>query len=75
MAAASLTDAMRELGQAWAAKGNPAPRFVFAASSALARQVEQGAPADVPRLLRVALGMLGPQQPAGAIPTGQAADR
>ncbi|RII93879.1 Holliday junction branch migration protein RuvA, partial [Clavibacter michiganensis] len=26
-------------------------------------------------LLRVALGMLGPQQPAGAAPTGQAADR
>lgn len=47
MAAASLTDAMRELGQAWAAKGNAAPRFVFAASSALARQIEQGAPADI----------------------------
>ena len=47
MAAASLTDAMRELGQAWAAKGSPAPRLVFAASSALARQVEQGAPADI----------------------------
>ncbi|RIJ51581.1 Holliday junction branch migration protein RuvA, partial [Clavibacter lycopersici] len=26
-------------------------------------------------LLRVALGMLGPQQPAGASPAGQAADR
>ena len=47
MAAASLTDAMRELGQAWTAKGNAAPRFVFAASSALARQIEQGAPADL----------------------------
>lgn len=47
MAAASLTDAMRELGQAWAAKGNAPPRFVFAASSALARQIEQGAPADL----------------------------
>lgn len=47
MAAASLTDAMKELGAAWAARGNPAPRFVFAASSALARQVEQGAPADI----------------------------
>lgn len=47
MAAASLTDALRELGQAWAAKGHSAPRFVFAASSALARQVEQGAPADI----------------------------
>lgn len=47
MAAASLTDALRELGQAWAAKGNPPPRFVFAASSALARQIEQGAPAAI----------------------------
>jgi molybdate transport system substrate-binding protein len=47
MAASSLTDAMRELGRAWAAKGNPAPRFAFAASSALARQIEQGAPAGL----------------------------
>ena len=47
MAAASLTDAFKQLGQAWVAKGHPAPRFVFAASSALARQIEQGAPADI----------------------------
>jgi molybdate transport system substrate-binding protein len=47
MAAASLTDALQALGNAWAAKGHPAPRFVFAASSALARQIEQGAPADL----------------------------
>ncbi len=47
MAAASLTDAMRALGKAWAAKGNAAPRLVFAASSVLARQIEQGAPADI----------------------------
>ena len=47
MAAASLTDAMKELGQAWAARGHPGPRFVFAASSALARQIEQGAPAAI----------------------------
>ena len=46
-AAASLTDALRELGAQWAARGNPAPRFSFAASSALARQIEQGAPADL----------------------------
>jgi molybdate transport system substrate-binding protein len=46
-AAASLTDAMRALGTAWQARGNPAPRFSFAASSALARQIEQGAPADL----------------------------
>ncbi|MCG7361093.1 molybdate ABC transporter substrate-binding protein [Roseomonas sp. ACRSG] len=46
-AAASLTDAMKALGEAWRAKGHPLPRFSFAASSALARQMEQGAPADV----------------------------
>ncbi|ONG52298.1 molybdate ABC transporter substrate-binding protein [Pseudoroseomonas deserti] len=46
-AAASLTDAMRALGEMWRAKGNAVPRFSFAASSALARQMEQGAPADI----------------------------
>lgn len=46
-AAASLTDALRDLGAQWAARGNPAPRLSFAASSALARQIEQGAPADL----------------------------
>ena len=46
-AAASLTDALRALSLAWAARGNPAPRLSFAASSALARQIEQGAPADL----------------------------
>ena len=47
MAASSLTDAMKELGAAWVAKGNTMPRFSFGASSALARQIEQGAPADI----------------------------
>lgn len=46
-AAASLTDAMRALAESWRARGHPAPRFSFAASSALARQMEQGAPADI----------------------------
>jgi molybdate transport system substrate-binding protein len=46
-AAASLQDALRELGRSWAAQGHAAPRFSFAASSALARQIEQGAPADL----------------------------
>ncbi|CAH0313185.1 molybdate ABC transporter substrate-binding protein [Roseomonas sp. CECT 9278] len=46
-AAASLTDALRLVGQDWAARGNPGPRFSFAASSALARQIDQGAPADI----------------------------
>lgn len=46
-AAASLTDAMRDLAQQWQARGHAAPRLSFAASSALARQMEQGAPADL----------------------------
>ncbi len=46
-----------------------------AVDDAAAAAADQGPPADMPRLLRGALGMLGPQQPAGAAPTGQAADR
>ncbi len=46
-AAASLKNAMDEVGKAYAAHGNGAPRISYGASSALARQIEQGAPADV----------------------------
>jgi molybdate transport system substrate-binding protein len=46
-AAASLTDALRALGRDWVGQGRAAPRFSFAASSTLARQIEQGAPADL----------------------------
>ncbi len=46
-AAASLTDVLRALGQELQVRGQTAPRFSFAASSALARQIEQGAPADL----------------------------
>src|SRR5690242_14685161 len=45
-AAASLKPALDDLA-ANGALGTPAPQLVYAASSALARQVEQGAPADV----------------------------
>lgn len=48
-AAASLQDALRAIEPAWraASPGDPPLRFSFAASSALARQIEQGAPADL----------------------------
>ena len=46
-AAASLTDVLQETGAAFRAKTGLATRFSFAASSALARQIESGAPAQV----------------------------
>lgn len=47
LAAASLQEAMNAAADGWAAKGHPRPNISFAASSALARQIEAGAPADV----------------------------
>ncbi len=44
-AAASLTEALSEAGRAYAAAGHDGPVFSFAASSTLARQIENGAPA------------------------------
>jgi len=46
-AAASLKDALEDAGRAFTASGGAPVRFSFAASSALARQIEQGAPADL----------------------------
>ena len=45
-AAASLKNALDEVGAAYAKTGGEA-RFSYAASSAIARQIEQGAPADL----------------------------
>ncbi|MGD9809970.1 MAG: molybdate ABC transporter substrate-binding protein [Sphingobium sp.] len=47
LAAASLQPALEEAGRAWQAQGHEVPTFSFAASSALARQIEAGAPADL----------------------------
>lgn len=44
-AAASLTEALSGVGKAYADAGHEPPVFSFAASSALARQIENGAPA------------------------------
>lgn len=46
-AAASLTEVLEEIGKAYSAETSVPVRFSFAASSALARQVEAGAPAEV----------------------------
>ena len=46
-AAASLTDAMKDVSALWAQAGHPAPRLSFGSSSTLARQIEQGAPANL----------------------------
>lgn len=46
-AAASLTDAMKEVSAAWERAGHAPLRLSFGASSTLARQIEQGAPANL----------------------------
>ena len=47
LAAASLQESMSAAADAWARKGHARPVISFAASSALARQVAAGAPADL----------------------------
>lgn len=47
LAAASLQESLEAAAHVWAAKGHEPPTLSFAASSALARQVEAGAPADL----------------------------
>lgn len=46
-AAASMSDAIRQANDVWVAKGNAPLQFNFAASSTLARQMEQGGAAAV----------------------------
>jgi molybdate transport system substrate-binding protein len=46
-AAASLTNALQEVGDGFTKDSSIPVKFAFAASSALARQIENGAPADV----------------------------
>lgn len=46
-AAASLADALHDVGSAWERAGHVAPVLVLAGSATLARQIGAGAPADV----------------------------
>src|SRR5271166_5887780 len=46
-AAASLTDAMKDVSAQWAQAGHKPLRLSYASSSTLARQIEQGAPANL----------------------------
>lgn len=46
-AAASLTDALKDAAAVWQRQGHPPLRLSFASSSTLARQIAQGAPADI----------------------------
>ncbi len=46
-AAASLKNALDDIAAAWAKSGRAAPKISYAASNALAKQIEQGAPADI----------------------------
>jgi molybdate transport system substrate-binding protein len=46
-AAASLTDAMKDVSAQWVRLGHQPLRMSFGSSSTLARQIEQGAPADL----------------------------
>lgn len=47
LAAASLQESMNAAADAWARAGHARPVLSFAASSALARQIQSGAPADL----------------------------
>ena len=46
-AAASMTDALKDIAPIWEKQGGSPLKFSFAASSTLARQMEQGAPANL----------------------------
>ena len=46
-AAASLTNALNDIGAEWQKAGHPKPSLAYGSTSTLAKQIEAGAPADV----------------------------
>ncbi len=67
-AAISLTDALLEIEKAYAASGGGPVRFNFAASNVLARQIANGAPADI--FISADLVQMKYAEQAGAIEAG-----
>ena len=71
-AAASLKTALDEVTSAWTSDTGIATAISYAASSALARQIEQGAPADV--FLSADLDWMTYLETRGLVPKGSAID-
>ena len=67
-AAISLSDALLEIAKAYAASGGGEVRFNFAASNVLARQIANGAPADI--FISADLVQMQYAEQAGAIEPG-----
>lgn len=67
-AAASLKESLDAAAKAWEAAGHGPVRVSYAASSALARQIEQGAPADV--FFSADLDWMDALQAKGLVDTG-----
>jgi molybdate transport system substrate-binding protein len=69
-AAISLTDALQEIEKVYVARGGSRVRFNFAASNVLARQIANGAPADI--FISADLVQMNYAEKAGAVPPGSA---
>jgi molybdate transport system substrate-binding protein len=67
-AAASLTDALREIGTSWKKSSGVGVTFNFGASSLLARQIHEGAPADL--FLSADEAQMDGLEKAGLVETG-----
>jgi molybdate transport system substrate-binding protein len=72
LAASSLQEALQAEADAWAGQDHPRPVLAFAASSALARQVASGAPADL--FLSADEAWMDSAQKAGALRPGTRRD-
>jgi molybdate transport system substrate-binding protein len=72
LAAASMQGALDAVAGAWANKGHPRPVISYAGSSALARQIESGAPADL--FLSADEKWMGKVEQDGRIEAGTRAD-